>query len=326
VRQRGWSEVERLYEGLPYVDVLRDYVGKLNEEVGLDLYSFDLGVWSFPFSPSIRTTIAMQGSFDREEIVGKLLGLEYKADDYDGITYYWLHEDFKANIRHPLRHLGVPLNRIAFVEDQLLTAPATEIVEKLIDVQQGKAASLLDSKPHATLAKAVGEGLMGGVFVTPQWIVDAWTLWYEKPVERLDRYMEGSDRWGVLSPYAQVLLGYRVRGDVEETVIALYYPDPAAAGNDAEELERRWSSFHFDPRMGGGDEEVPVVHSCRAFSTKAIAQADASVLLGTCPVIRTDERDPRVKGPALWLSLFLSGQLQFLARDLEELKEASGQK
>ena len=136
--------------------------------------------------------------------------------------------------------------------------------------------------------------------------------------------MEGPDRWGGLSPYTLALIGYGVEEHgVEQTVIALYFPDPAAAENNAQELGKRWTSFHFDPRISGREEETPVASSCSTLFVGILKQAGSSVLTGTCRVIRAEDRDPKIKGPDLWLSLFHAGELHFLSPDLEKLKEAS---
>ena len=84
-------------------------------------------------------------------------------------------------------------------------------------------------------------------------------------------------------------------------MVALFYPDPEAAGNDAHELEQRWNSFHYDPAAGllTEPEETPVTRSCSPFSTTVIRQAAHSVLVGTCPVLRGEDLDPTAQGPSL---------------------------
>ena len=66
--------------------------------------------------------------------------------------------------------------------------------------------------------------------------------------------------------------------------------------------------------------EMVATLSCSPFSTAVIEGSGHSVLIGTCPVLRTDERDNAVKGPSLWSWLFGTREFQFLVRDLSELK------
>jgi hypothetical protein len=172
------------------------------------------------------------------------------------------------------------------------------------------------------LVHAIGEGLLGGAFMPPDWILENWNTVNTGPVSRLDRYTDGPEQWGQISPYDLALFGYRVQGDAEETVIALYYPDPAAAARDSGEFEKRWNSFYYDPKGPLADpEEVPATLSCSPFSTTIIEGTDHSVLLGACPVLRTEEWNVEVKGPSLWSWLFSTRELQFLVQDLKELQK-----
>jgi len=317
------EEWNRLYSGLPKNNNLSDYTYTLPDTAGLDLLGFDLGVWSDRAGFDYPNFMVLEGPFDKEGIKGKLLELDYKESTYKGTTYYWLYEDWRSAslLEHPLRIMGPYMNRIAFVGDRLLVASTSEIMSTLIDVQRGETPSLLDSRPHRGLAEAIGEEMLGGAFVGPQWIVDAWNPWNRKPVERLDKYLEGPDRWGVLSPYTLAFLGYRVRGDVQEMVTTLYYPDPEAAGRDAEELKKRWDSFEFYPDATGAPEKVPISRFCSPFSTEVIRRAGSSVLVGSCPTVRVEGAEPLEDGADLCRRLSWRGELEFLAPDLEELKE-----
>ena len=280
---------------------------------------FDLSAWSWQPGNNSPTFMLAQVPFDPENVSGKLQALGYNEADYAGTVYYWLDEDFAAGLlTHPL---GLPLNRIAFLDDGLAAAPSTGILEQLIDVNHRESPSLLESEPHRALIEATGEGLLGGAFVPPRWMVENWNTGNTRSVTRLDRYMAGPDQWGQLSPYDLALLGYRVRGDAEETVFALYYPDPDAAARDSGELEKRWNSFHYDHTGNlAVPEEVPATLSCSPFSTAVIEGADRSVLIGTCPVLRSEEWNPAVKGSSLWTWLFSTRELQFLVRDLDDLR------
>ena len=316
---KGW---ERLYSGAPLHPLLSERVKNMIDLIGVDVVAFDLSTWSWQSGNRTPTFLLAEGSFDRENVAGGLQALDYKEGDYAGTAYYWLNEDFAPSL-HPLGLLlGLLLNRVALLEDQILAAPSTEILEQLIDANRGESPNLLESEPHRTLIQAIGEGLIGGAFMPPHWIVENWNTVNTGPVSRLDRYMAGPEQWGRLSPYDLALFGYRVRGDAEETLIALYYPDPAAAARDSVELEKRWNSFDYDPTGPVGDpKEVPATLSCSPFSTTIIAGADHSVLVGACPVLRTEEWNVEVKGPSLWGCLFFTRELQFLVRDLKELKQ-----
>lgn len=312
---------ERLYSGVPLHWHLSERVSTMIDLIGVDVGAFDLSVWSWQFGKRPRIFLLAEGNFDREIVTGGLQALDYKEDDYAGTAYYRLNEDFDLSLlTHPL---GLLFNRVALLDDQILAAPSTGIIEQLIDANRGESPNLLESEPHRALTVAIGEGLLGGAFMPPHWIVENWNrnTVNTRSVSRLDRYMEGPEQWGQLSPYDLALFGYRVQGDAEETVLALYYPDHAAAAKDSGELEKRWNSFYYDPTGAYGDpKEVPATLSCAPFATTIIEGTDHSVLVGACPVLRSEERNPAVQGPSLWSWLFHSTELEFLVRDLKELK------
>ena len=313
---------ERYHEGLALHPHLRARIPRMNDLMGVDVFAFDQSIWSWGDGFNSPTFMLVEVPFDPENVAGKLQALDYKEADHSGTAYYWLAEDFAP--RSLTRPLGLPLNRIAFLDGRLAAAPSTGIIEQLIDVHHGESPGLLGSEPHRALVEAAGEGLLGGVFIPPGWMVENWNTVNTRSAARLDRYLDGPDQWGQLSSYDLALLGYRVQGDAEETVFALYYPDPAAAAGDAGELEKRWNGFHYDPRGGqrseGELEEVPATLSCSPFSVSIVEGSGHSALIGACPVLRSEERDISVKGPRLWSWLFGTRELQFLIRDLDDLK------
>ena len=219
-----------LYEGTPLPGPLRDYFVRLIELVGLNLLGMDLGVWSLESPLTSPGFLLMQGDFDKEQIVGNLLGLDYKSADYNETVYHWLNEDPKSDMSHPLRNMGVTLNRIALMDDWFVASPSADIIEKLIVLQQENTANLLGSAPHRLLAETIGADLLGAVFTTPERIVEDWNARTQPSAALLERFLYGPDRWEPLSPYTVAMLGYRVREGSEEIVMALYYPDPNAAG------------------------------------------------------------------------------------------------
>ena len=312
---RGW---ERLYSGVPLHPHLSPRVQTMIDLIGVDVVAFDRSTWSWQFGNRKPTFLLAQGIFDPERAARGLQELDYTASDYAGTAYYRLAEDFAPSLTHPL---GLPFNRVALLDNQIIAAPSTGILEQLIDANRGESPNLLESEPHRALVQAIGEGLLGGAFMPPDWIVENWNTVNTGPVSRLDRYIDGPEQWGQLAPYDLALFGYRIQGGAEETLIALYYPDPAAAARDSVELEKRWNGFYYDPRgPNAGLEEVPATLSCLPFSTAMIEGPDHSVLLGSCPVLRTEEWNVEVKGSSLWTWLFSTRELQFLARDLNELQ------
>ena len=316
------------YEGLRLHPELRSMVGNVRELLGLELLASGFGVWAWEPGNASPKFFLNRGGFEGERVVRGLLAMEYREMAHSGTPFYALGDDFQRSITSPLRGAGVSLNRVAVAGDWFMAAPATGIIEELIDLQnQRLTASLLNSQPHRVLADAVGGRPVGGAFVTPEWIMKYWNTVNTGPVERLDDYLSGPAQWGQLSPYSLAFIGYVISGEADEIVIALFYPAPGAAAADAAELERRWNSFRYD-LLGRGligapeHDDVPLTASCAPFFTTLLETPEHSVLTGRCPVIR-DEDDPSVQGPGLWTWLFGTRELQFLAPDLAELRELS---
>ena len=324
----------RRFEGTAgYNQNLGSAISYIEERFNYSVWEFDLGVWSKFRGVRKPHFMILEGISD---VHGMLRGLAEQG--FDETTYretpYWrIYEDYRYDIkRHPLRILMSSWNRVALMDNRILTAPATSILENLIDVQKGESASLLDNPPHLALSRIVGDGMMGGIFVTPSWIAENVASSFkfnirlgsirtsgccEYDPNALDMHLIGPEAWSKLSPYSVALFGYRVQDDAEETVIALHYSDPDAAKRDAGELEKRWNSFHLFVEFG-----VPVTDSCAPLSIRIEESKESSILLGTCPVIRGTEEDEKfVLGPDLWQVLSYVGKLEFLALDLEEQKQ-----
>ena len=310
----------------------------IEEQFNYSLWEYDLGVWSEFRGGRDPHFMIFEGISDVDGMLRGLAEQGFEQTDYNGTPYWQIYEDYRHDIRRePIRTLMSKWNRVALMDNRILTAPATSIIENLIDVQKGESASLLESPPHWTLSRVVGKGMIGGVFVTPDWIAEnengSFSLQIlfdgrtvgccEIDPNALDSHLTGPEAWGKLSPYSVALFGYRVQDDVEETVIALHYFDPSAAKRDAGELEKRWNSFHLSVEYG-----VPVTNSCSPLSTKVEESEESSILLATCPVIRgTEEDETFVPGPDLWIRLYYEGgKLEFLALDLEEQKQLAAER
>jgi hypothetical protein len=286
----------------------------------------------------------MEGTWDKEEIGAKLLELEYQQDSYMGMPYYRLHEDFSYPPQHPLRHRVLPINRIAFMNDWLLAAPATEILEDMIDLQTGEAASLHDSQRHQALAAALGDEVLAGALVTPQWVTEEWQGHNIVAIQRVDPYIEGPDKWDNLSDYSAAFIGLNEHEGADEIVMAFYYPDRETAAKDAPVLEERWQSFRFIQNVGreGGSvletptltpalwdpapDMTPVTDACAPLSTSVTQLADASVLVATCPVIRNQDDPFLARGANLWYWLYSNRWLEILAPNIQELKRIAESK
>ena len=332
---RGYEDYEKLdeqernrfYEGVGNTHRdLTQLATSTSEKYGFDPWAFDLGVWG-PIGnrPTPKFTVT-EGGFDAATVSEKLEAfgqqeeaLAYQKTDYKGTTYYTRSEDYRFPLRTEPPLVYSALNRVVVEGDRMLAAPATFIIEDLIDVREGDAPNLLESDAHLSLAREVGEGLIGGAFLPPAWIAENAIGHsrgdYGVDPDVLDVYLEGPQRWGTLSDYDLALFGYRVLGESRKTVIALYYPNLDAAEKDAEELKKRWDSFHVHIDL------IPVSDLCSPLSVRVVRKEGASMLIGNCDVISTENETLFSHGPDLWLVLTYTGTLEFLVDDMEAHKE-----
>ena len=103
---------DRIYEGLR-TNPPNIIVGPfLHDELGLDIFALDLGIWHSSGIHHAPTFTLMEGGQDIRDISNKLVDLGF--------------EETRNSF-----------NRTALVDDQVLATPATSILEDLIDVQKG---------------------------------------------------------------------------------------------------------------------------------------------------------------------------------------------
>ncbi len=294
---------------------------KLNELMDLDFQSYEQGIWSWKPGNRSRTFMAFQGPVAGQQTRDKLEGLGFRETSYRDTAYFELHEDFKFDIKHGLRRTGLLFNRLALIENSVLAAPATEIIENLIAAQQTDSQTPSTSSPHSALAKAVGNGMVSGAFFGPEWIAETWNTVNPGPSDRLDRYLAGPEAWGTLSGYSLALLGYRVTGSGDEMVVALYYPESVDVEAHSKELASRWNSYVYDPSGPLAEaDEMPLNQACSPLSVHTIQNADHSIIVGSCPMVDNEDTGSGIIGLSIWLWLFDTRQLEFLAPDIEDLR------
>ena len=125
--------------------------------------------------------------------------------------------------------------------------------------ERGIAPNLLESEAHLSLSREVGDGLISGVFLPPDWIAEHAMGSYEgqpragspiccgKDPDALDFYMTGPNAWGSLSDFEMALFGYRhsegIQGDRYRHLLPGY---GRRRKGRSEELKKRWDGFHLN--------------------------------------------------------------------------------
>ncbi|NQW22792.1 MAG: hypothetical protein HQ475_05030 [SAR202 cluster bacterium] len=316
---------QSLYRGLPTPGGRpMDFQTDLYAKLAIDLYAFDFGVWVS--QPNLRECnfVVLQGTYDKEKIVNKMMGLGYKGAQHSGVKYYWLFEETTeettVDLAHPLGFLAPYVNRVAFMDGKLLLGSADIVIESLIDVQLGNVPSMRADRNYVRLVRSSPEGVLGGVLLDYRWLRDTWHRFS-------NQYPETPDTWGTLANYTLVLFGYGQTGEFGQTILAVYARNSATAGErNAVELVNRWNTFR--PGAYHGDF---VKNFCSPLSTSVIERKDRgsfqsrglvsrtvtgsySVLNGTSQIIEGEDSDVATQGADLWRTLYESRQLTFLIR------------
>ena len=350
----GPGSVPWTYEMLPAKGMFMSYSQSAREIIGLDSLGLDQGIWS-PVEGSSKPpfSITVGGLEDSQHIYARLGEAGFKTTFHYGILllYFWRDDPpaLKEMMEHPIGTSLLNLNAIAPIEDgcsyptdcdkyttfavnaidpigdRLAVAREVETLERIIEAQDGAEASLWDEVSWRVLTQSVGDELLGGALIPPEYVVSRTATGSgfgrsgEERLEDWERYAAGPDAWGTLEQYTALVVGYGVRYGAEGTTIAMYHPNPEGAERNAEELKRRWESARLDLRRFSGPD-VPFSDLCSPLETRTLVFDKSSVLIAFCPAI--EQPEPSLIGTLgrdFWKGLVEHHELHFLAQDVGEL-------
>ena len=313
------------------------------QETGFDFFALDQQIWQhrlvgpgqYEKGPRFRiATGGFGGESAAESLVEWLLERGLHSNTHDGVTYYYSWDDAPPGGREMMSNpfkmdAANHLNALAFVGDTLLVRKWTQNIPHQIDVHMGKRPSLWDDGGHRELAWAVGDEILTGVFLKPEFVAWGWSASGYKRDEEPDRLSDYANSWGTLDPYSVAIIGSDIRGETAHTVVALRYSDSEAAGRNAEELKRRWSSAYLRIDSSGGssmgqtpDVFEPYAKICAPLDTRSVVYEKSSVLVASCPSTDFVSDVHGTTGPTLWRGLVDHHELHFLAPDIAELTAA----
>ena len=308
----GPGSVPWTYEMLPAKGMFMSYSESARDIIGLDPLGLDQGIWSPVEGSSMQPfSITVGGLEDSQHIYTRLGEAGFKTNFHYGILllYFWRDDPpaLKEMMEHPMGTSLLNLNAIAPIGDRLAMSRRVETLERIIEVHDGSEASLWDEVPWRVLTQSIGDELLGGALIPPEYVVSRTAMGSgfgrsgEERLEDWERYASGPDAWGTLEPYTALVVGYGVRYGAEGTTIAMYHSDPDSAERNADELKRRWESARLDLRRFSGPD-VPLV------------------LIAFCPAI--EQSNPTLMGTLgrdFWKGLVEHHVLHFLVPDMGEL-------
>jgi hypothetical protein len=182
----------------------------------------------------------MEGHFDEDLIAAKLAERGYEKAAYGDHTYYRINNDMQIDMRSELgRMVMAQLNRVAILDDTVVTAPASDIMTGVLDARDGKTMSVWDDPS----ARAVIDSLRDAVAAT---LIPADRVMNVSPTQTPPPFnLPAAREWGALHSYDMVGLGYRDNGQDRYWDISLHYDAEADAEADAAELVSRLNSYVF---------------------------------------------------------------------------------
>ena len=303
------------------------YRGDIYEGTGLDFWSADTFIWTEPQTwttpqtfPSPFFKIVTGVVDESSDLAQRLMKFDYQSANHGGTDYYYYWTDklpsydmmrqgpFKSDVRR--------WNALAVVGDTLLARKWVQEMPELIDVHKGNLPSLYDDQGHRELAQAVGEELLAGAFLKPDFVAGGWNdaghTKEETPPGKLASY---SETWGTMEPYTVAVLGYSVVDGVERNVIGLHYADREAAGRNANALILRWNSSYLE--LASPSLDYPDVHQlykdiCASFETRTVEYEKSSVLIGSCAPTNLDLPLVGADGDDLWWGMVYFHELHLL--------------
>jgi hypothetical protein len=246
----------------------------------------------------------MEGTFDAEDIVAALEGLDYEEDEHEGTTYYSVRGDAEIDLEHEGSRLALAnLNRIVVGEDRIIAAPATEILEQVLDAQADRRDSLADDPTYAALARAMGPVISAAILEGEPFheLSGSPMVAYMTPEARANLADELDLEDEPLHRYDLVGIGYLDDGEAQHIVIALAYDDPQDAEADAPVLADRLS----------GDVPSLVVPERVLSDYWKAGEPEVNSFEGGSTLAVTLELDDDAP-PGLWLNMLVQLDLPFL--------------
>jgi hypothetical protein len=185
-----------------------------------------------------------EGNFEESIIIDKLLQQDYQKAEYGSHSYYWKNEDMEIDILSDVgKQVMAQLNRVALIDNVIITAPATEILTPLLDTMKGGGLSIVDNAAGMAIANSMGD-IQGCVLLTPTRLLKV-SPGSDAPVFDLP----AAENWGMLHKYSLLGIGYRNDRQERDWVISLYFPDKDDAASDAVELKTRLDNYIFNTHL-----------------------------------------------------------------------------
>ena len=218
---------------------------------GIDYWAIDTMIYD-DFVPPEKFVI-LEGNFNQELIINKLIEQGYQKVDYGQYSYYSSGEDFALDLSHPIGMVFMAdINQVAVLDNIIVAAPYKAAITGVLDTLSGKQKAVIKEPTGQALASSLGE-VLSAVIMTPDRVLNPG---FDNPPKPFDFSLPPD--WGLLHEYDMVGMGYKDDGTNSFWVISLYYQDANSASEDANTLENRLRNYIVYTNLGQQEQSRPL--------------------------------------------------------------------
>jgi len=282
---------------------MKDYLADWQEAFGFTMFQMDLAITPGIIYSEHARPAYIEGELEAATVQELLLGLGYKERQAAERTYYALGRDYSGDPKPPIAWAGNTLARVYVDESVLISAPATDMIEGVLETWAGEQPSVLENAGFARIGEAMWDTLSTAIMP-------------RSAAFDTSRFMEGQrpqfkkqETWGTLHEWEVTGFGFGKDADGEKWyAISLFYPDSDTAEADASELVHRMETYES---VYQDYPEHPFV-DMEIVSTSHVSYEDGSVL--TVRYRAPGATIPFGGGPhpVIWFELVAGRDLGFL--------------
>ena len=254
----------------------RGQLQEWKETFGFDYFGIARGIRTGARTLYPHELAYVEGNFDPATVRQMLLALGYESLETAGLAYYAAPQGFRKLDNPPFLLSLNSMDHVFIGDGVLMAAKASDMLTDALKVRAGTAPSLTDDPSVLGIAKSLGEPLSATILTRPVVLKSDSIppLFYDKQTD-----------WGTLNEWELFAAGHGVSGTDRLLTISLYYPDPAHAAEDAEELERRILSYvTVIPQLASGPSEKPYAQMCGPLTSSVSSVGAGSILTVRCPI------------------------------------------
>ena len=258
------------------------------ETFGLNYFGIARGARTGGQSTHPHVLAYVEGDFDPATVRQRLLALDYERQEAAGLAYYVVPKGFHR-LSNPAGRLAINrMDHVFIGEGVLMEAPRADVLAgafvEALKVRVDAAPSMADDPAVLGIARSLGDPLSAVILTRPSVLEpeNLPALFYDKPSD-----------WGTLNEWEIFAAGYGVSDAGQYLTFSLYYPDPAHATQDAEELERRIPSYvtivpqlfpDAPPQLAAGWPKKPYDQMCGPLTFSTGNAGVGSILTVRCPI------------------------------------------